>query len=81
MAKKKKAASSLSFGEAMAEVEQLLAGLESEEIDIDDLADEVKRAVELIGVCRQKLEKTDTEVRGLVAELPKGEADAPGETS
>lgn len=59
----------LSFGEAMAEVEEILAGLEREDVDIDRLGAEVKRAVELITVCREKLEKTDREVRDLVAGL------------
>lgn len=59
----------LSFAEAVAEVEEILAGLEAEDVDIDSLGAEVKRAVELIQVCRQKLEKTDSEVRGLVAGL------------
>ncbi|RKZ16273.1 exodeoxyribonuclease VII small subunit [bacterium] len=53
----------------MTEVEEILSGLESEEVDIDRLGDEVKRAVELITVCREKLEKTDREVRDLVAGL------------
>ena len=58
-----------SFGEAVGEVEQILAGLEQDEVDIDRLSEEVKRAVELIKVCREKLEKTDREVRELVAGL------------
>ncbi len=62
-------AKKLSFSEAVAEVEEILAGLERENVDIDSLGDEVKRAVELIQVCREKLEKTDGEVRGLVAGL------------
>ncbi len=62
-------AKKLSFGEAVSEVEDILAGLERENVDIDSLGDEVKRAVELIQVCREKLEKTDAEVRGLVAGL------------
>jgi exodeoxyribonuclease VII small subunit len=62
-------AKKLSFAEAVAEVEEILAGLEQEDVDIDSLGAEVKRAVELIQVCREKLEKTDDEVRGLVAGL------------
>ena len=65
----KKDPKKLSFGEAVREVEQILAGLEQDEIDIDRLSEEVRRAVELIQVCREKLEKTDTEVRELVAGL------------
>ena len=67
--KKKTPAKKLSFGEAVGEVEQILERLEQEEVDIDDLGREVKRAVELIKVCREKLARTDREVRELVADL------------
>jgi exodeoxyribonuclease VII small subunit len=78
---KKTPAKKLSFGEAVGEVEQILAGLEQDEVDIDRLSEEVKRAVELIQVCREKLEKTDREVRDLVAGLQPSESDeaAPAE--
>ena len=66
---KKTPARKLSFGEAVREVEEILAGLEEQDVDIDRLGDEVKRAVELIQVCREKLEKTDREVRDLVSGL------------
>lgn len=66
---KRTPAKKLSFGEAVSEVEEILAGLEQDEVDIDRLGEEVRRAVELIQVCREKLEKTDGEVRELVAGL------------
>jgi len=66
----------LSFGEAVHEVEEILQGLEDDTVDIDTLGVEVKRAVELIQVCRQKLEKTDKEVRDLVSDL-QGSAQEP----
>ena len=62
-------------GEAVEEVEEILAGLEAETVDIDTLGQEVKRAVELIHVCREKLEKTDSEVRELVAGLETGDSE------
>ncbi len=68
-ASKKKPAKNLSFGEAVTEVEEILAGLEDDNIDIDKLGQEVRRAVELIQICRGKLEKTDAEVRQLVEGL------------
>ena len=70
--KKKTPVKKLSFGEAVREVEEILEGLESETVDIDTLGEEVKRAVELIQVCRAKLEKTEGEVRNLVAGLETG---------
>ncbi len=66
---KRTPAKKLSFGEAVQEVEEILQGLEDDTVDIDTLGEEVKRAVELIQVCRQKLEKTDKEVRDLVSDL------------
>lgn len=71
---KRTAARKLSFGEAVAEVETILAGLEADDVDIDRLGEEVRRAVELIQLCRQKLEKTDREVRDLVAGLQADDA-------
>ena len=72
---KRTPAKKLSFGEAVSEVEEILAGLEQDEVDIDRLGEEVKRAVELIQVCREKLEKTDGEVRELVAGLQQSGTD------
>lgn len=71
-------ARSLSFGEAVTEVEEILAGLEQDEVDIDRLGAEVARAVELIQVCREKLERTDREVRDLVAGLQAPQAGEAG---
>ena len=73
----KKDPGKLSFSEAVTEVEEILAALEREDVDIDTLGDEVKRAVELIRICREKLEKTDAEVRGLVSGLQSDAGAAP----
>ena len=54
MAKKK-----LTYTEAVAEIEQILARLRGEQIDVDTLASEVKRATELIAQCKAQL--TDVE--------------------
>ncbi len=62
-----------SFGEAVGEVDEILTRLESDEIDVDELSGEVKRAVELVALCREKLQRTELEVKDFVAKL---EADA-----
>ena len=54
MAKKK-----FTYTEAVAEIEQILARLRGEQIDVDTLASEVKRATELIAQCKAQL--TDVE--------------------
>jgi exodeoxyribonuclease VII small subunit len=67
MARKKSA--SLKFGEAREELERILEEIEENEVDVDDLADRVKRAAELIRICREKLERTKIEVEKVVADL------------
>lgn len=47
------------YTEAVAEIEQILARLREEQIDVDSLAAQVKRATELIAECRAQL--TDVE--------------------
>ena len=54
MAKKK-----LTYTEAVAEIEQILVRLRGEQIDVDTLSAEVKRATELIAQCKAQL--TDVE--------------------
>ncbi len=68
----------LSFGEAVSEVEEILARLEDDEVDIDRLGKEVARAVALLQVCREKLNRTENEVRDLVAGLQTGGGDEAG---
>ncbi len=81
MATKKTPVSKLSFSEAVAEVEDIVNRLENEETDIDELSAEVQRAVELIAACRERLERTDLEVRELVTKLaPPAAAEAEDQT-
>ena len=61
MAKKK-----LTYTEAVAEIEQILSRLRGEQIDVDTLAADVKRATELIALCKAQL--TDVE-QAVKAEL------------
>ena len=42
----------VTYAEAMAEIEKILARLRNEEMDVDSLAAEVKRATELIASCK-----------------------------
>lgn len=53
------------YTEAMAEIEKIMSKLRGENIDIDTLTAEVKRASELIEMCKQRLRTTEEEVRKL----------------
>ena len=53
------------YTEAMAEIEKIMTKLRGENIDIDTLTAEVKRASELSEMCKQRLRTTEEEVRKL----------------
>ncbi|MBU0878079.1 MAG: exodeoxyribonuclease VII small subunit, partial [Candidatus Omnitrophica bacterium] len=45
--------------------------LDSERIGVDEVSLKVKRAMDLIKLCREKIEKTEFEVRKVVEEFEK----------
>jgi exodeoxyribonuclease VII small subunit len=59
----------LGFREAMVELEGILARIEGEEIDIDQLAEELRRAAQLLDLCRGKIRKAEVEVTQIVQSL------------
>ena len=56
----------LSYKEAMAEIEQIVACLEENKLDVDELAVKVKRVSELIAFCKAKLHDTEEEVENIL---------------
>ncbi len=69
MTKKKQ----IKYKEAFDEIEAIIAEIEDETIDIDELASKVKRASELIKFCRSKLMKTEKEVKKVLEEFEEEE--------
>ena len=63
----------LSFREAMDELEGILERIEGEEIDIDRLAEELRRAAQLLDLCRGKIRKAEVEVTQIVQSLEEEE--------
>lgn len=53
----------LTYAESVAEIEQILARLRDERIDVDTLAAEVKRATELIARCKAQLIEVEQAVK------------------
>lgn len=47
---------------AMRQLEDIASKMESGELDIDSLCEQLKTAQKLIAVCRDKLTKTDNEI-------------------
>jgi exodeoxyribonuclease VII small subunit len=69
------------FGEAMEQLEAILRRVEGEEIDIDELARELKRAAELLEIARRKIRRAELEVSQILQALePEDEGGAQGST-
>jgi len=66
----------IGFSQAMQELEGILGRIESEEVDIDQLAEELGRAAELLELCRGRIRKAEVEVSQIVQGL---ETSAPAE--
>lgn len=60
---------SLRYSEAVEELTGILSELEAENVDVDELSQKVKRAIELIKLCKQKIQKTEMEVKKIVKEF------------
>lgn len=58
-----------SFGEAVSEIERILKNIESGDLDVDKLAESVKRASELIKLCQKKLKTTEDEINSIFKDL------------
>lgn len=56
------------YTEAMKRLEAIVAQIEGNELDIDELADRLKEAQRLIKYCRDKLYKADTEIKKMLDE-------------
>jgi exodeoxyribonuclease VII small subunit len=64
------------YADAMAELERILDELESDELDVDVLADRVRRASELLTLCRDRISRAQADVDKIVADLDEFEVDA-----
>ena len=62
-------AEQVSYADAMAELESILAELERDDVDIDHLTARVARAAQLIEVCRTRIESVRLDVTRLVEDL------------
>ena len=59
----------VSYSDAMAEIEDILEKIENEELDVDELAESVKRVSALLKICKTKLTKTNEQVEQILKEM------------
>ena len=69
MAPRKDQNETLGYADAVTELEEILDELEADDVDVDRLAERVRRAADLIELCRGRLENAQVEVTRIVADL------------
>jgi exodeoxyribonuclease VII small subunit len=58
----------MKYEEALKELEQIVRQMENNELDIDQIGDRLKRAQQLIRLCKDRLTKTDEEIKTILAQ-------------
>ena len=51
------------------ELEQIISEIETEDVDVDVLAEKVKRAALLVKLCKTRLRNAEEEVKKIMAEI------------
>ena len=59
----------LTYDEALAELQGILADIQSNALDIDQLTTRIQRASALLDVCQEKLQRTEAEVQAVLERL------------
>lgn len=67
------------YADAMHELEQILRELEGDQLDVDVLAERVRRASELIKLCRGRIARAQTDVDQIVTDLEAFERELSGD--
>ena len=57
------------YREAITEVEEILASIGNDELDVDELAEKVKKVTLLLKFCKDKLFKTQEDVEKVLKEM------------
>ena len=60
--------SEIKYEAALAEIQSIVSKMENDELDVDQMSVQLKRAQELIKFCKEKLTKTDEEIKKILAE-------------
>lgn len=59
----------LTYAQALAELEKILAQLRADNTDVDTLAERTRRAATLLAECRTRLTRTEEELQRILADL------------
>ncbi len=54
------------YEDAVRELEHIVQRMENDELDIDSLTSQLRRAQQLISLCKNRLKRTDEEIKKLL---------------
>lgn len=57
----------INYEQAIEELETIVSKMESGELDLDTLTEKLKRAQKLIKLCKDRLTKTDEEIKKILS--------------
>ncbi|WP_028912768.1 exodeoxyribonuclease VII small subunit [Prevotella sp. MA2016] len=58
----------MKYEAAIAELQAIASKMENNELDIDQMAEQLERAQQLIKLCKDKLTRTDAEIKKILTE-------------
>ena len=68
----------INYTEAFAELQGIVLEIEQGEISVDELSEKVKKAAQLIKICKSKLATTEEDVNKILKELDSSELKVEG---
>jgi exodeoxyribonuclease VII small subunit len=63
------AAEKISYSVAISQIEQILKQIENDDLDVDQLAEKVKRVSYLLKLCKSRLFDTEKEIDKILKEM------------
>ena len=58
----------INYEESVARLEQIVRQMENDELDIDHMSQQLREAQQLIKLCKDKLTKTDEEIKKILGQ-------------
>ena len=58
----------MNYEEAVQQLESIVQRMENDELDIDELTTELKKAQQLIKICKAKLTKVDEDIKKILSQ-------------
>ena len=59
----------ISYAKTIKQIEEILEKIENEELDVDELTANVKKAADLLKICKSKLHDTEEEIQKILDEI------------